>query len=99
MAGLCVGWPAREGHMSLRLPPAVTLHRDHYDDAALAELVDAYDKARDRRHRLPREEQRNPARFGYADFYGWSEDKARQAAQPEGGGFAPWLRRRGFSFD
>lgn len=99
VAGLCVGWPAREGHMSLRLPPAVTLHRDHYDDAALAELVDAYDKARDRRHRLPREEQRNPARFGYADFYGWSEDKARQAAQPEGGGFAPWLRRRGFSFD
>ncbi|MFZ3237010.1 MAG: nitroreductase family protein [Stellaceae bacterium] len=99
VAGLCVGWPAREGHMSLRLPPAVTLHRDHYDDAALAELVDAYDKARDRRHRLPREEQRNPARFGYTDFYGWSEDKARQAAQPEGGGFAPWLRRRGFSFD
>ena len=51
VAGLCVGWPAREGHISLRLPPAVTLHRDHYDDAALAELVDAYDRARDRRHR------------------------------------------------
>jgi nitroreductase len=99
VAGLCLGWPAGEGHLSLRLPPAVTLHRDVYDDAALAELIDAYDRARDRRHRLPRDEQRNPVRFGYADFYGWSEDKARQAAQPEGQAFPPWLRRRGFTFD
>jgi nitroreductase len=99
VAGLCLGWPAGEGYLSLRLPPAVTLHRDVYDDAALPELIDAYDRARDRRHRLPRDEQRNPARFGYADFYGWSEDKARQAAQPEGGAFPPWLRRRGFTFD
>lgn len=99
LAGLCLGWPAGEGHISLRLPPAVTLHRDRYDDAALPVLVDAYDKARDRRHRLPREEQRNPARFGYADFYGWSEDKARQAAQPEGAAFPFWLQRRGFTFD
>jgi len=99
VAGLCVGWPAGDGHISLRLPPAVTLHRDRYDDTALPGLVDAYDKARDARYRLPREEQRNPARFGYADFYGWSEDKARQAAQPEGGAFPPWLRGHGFSFD
>ena len=99
VAGLCVGWPAVEGHISLRLPPSVTVHRDRYDDAALVELVDAYDRARDRRYRLPREEQRNPARFGYADFYGWSEDKARQAAQPEGDAFPPWLRRHGFTFD
>jgi nitroreductase len=99
VAGLCVGWPAGEGYISLRLPPAVTVHSDRYDDAALPELVDAYDRARDRRHQLPREEQRNPARFGYADFYGWSEDKARQAAQPEGGAFPPWLRRHGFTFD
>jgi nitroreductase len=99
VAGLCVGWPAGEGHISLRLPPAVTVHCDRYDDVALPELVDVYDRARDRRHRLPREEQRNPARFGRADFYGWSEDKARQAAQPEGGAFPPWLRRHGFTFD
>jgi nitroreductase len=99
VAGLCVGWPANEGHISLRLPPAVTVHRDRYDDTALGDRVDAYDRARDRRHRLPREEQRNPSRFGYAEFYGWSEDKARQAAQPEGGAFPPWLRRHGFTFE
>ena len=41
-----------------------------------------------------------PDSFGYADFYGWSEDKARQAAaQSEGQSFAPHLRARGFSFD
>jgi nitroreductase len=99
VAGLCVGWPAGEGHISLRLPPAVTVHRNRYDDTALPELIDAYDRARDRRHSLPREQQRNPARFGDVDFYGWSEDKARQAAQPEGGAFPPWLRRHGFTFD
>ena len=99
VAGLCVGWPAVESHFSLRLPPTVTVHRDRYDGTALAELVGAYDRARDRRHRLPREEQRNPTRFGNADFYGWSEDKARQAARPEGGAFPPWLRRHGFTFD
>ena len=41
-----------------------------------------------------------PDTFGYADFYGWSEDKARQAAaQPEGQTFPSHLRARGFTFD
>jgi FMN reductase [NAD(P)H] len=99
VAGLCVGWPASQGHISLRLPPAVTVHVDAYDDAALADLVDAYDRRRDARHRLSREQQRAPQKFGYADFYGWSEDKARQAAQPEGDAFPPWLKQHGFTFD
>jgi hypothetical protein len=47
----------------------------------------------------PREQQRNPDKFGYADLYGWSEDKARQAAEPEGASFAAYLRAHGFSFD
>jgi hypothetical protein len=41
----------------------------------------------------------NPEKFGEAAFYGWSEDKTRQAAQPEGAAFPPWLRRHGFTFD
>jgi hypothetical protein len=48
---------------------------------------------------LPREQQRSPGLFGYAAFYGWSEDKARQAVQQEGQGFPIFLRRRGFSLD
>src|SRR5205807_7453890 len=42
VAGLCVGYPAAAGHVSMRLPLAVTVHRDRYDDAHLGAAVDAY---------------------------------------------------------
>jgi FMN reductase [NAD(P)H] len=99
VAGFCVGYPAAAGHISMRLPLEVSMHLDRYDDRRLGEAVDAYDRRRDARHSLPREQQRAPELFGYAAFYGWSEDKARQAAQPEGGSFPAYLRQRGFNFD
>ena len=99
VAGLCVGYPAATGYISMRLPLEVSVHTDRYDDHRLAELVDAYDRRRDARYSLPREQQRSPEIFGYASFYGWSEDKTRQAAQPEGASFALYLRSRGFTFD
>jgi FMN reductase [NAD(P)H] len=98
-AGLCVGYPAGEGYISVRLPPAVTVHTDTYDDSNLEKEIDAYDRRRAARHMTPREQQRDPQKFGYADFYGWSEDKARQAAEPEGASFAAYVRAHGFSFD
>jgi nitroreductase len=99
VAGLCVGYPAGKGYISMRLPPAVTVHTDAYDDGNLEREIDAYDRRRAARHMTPREQQRNPEKFGYADFYGWSEDKARQAAEPEGASFAAFVRAHGFSFD
>ncbi len=100
VAGLCLGYPAGEGYISMRLPLAVTLHTDRYDEATLADEIASYDRRRAARFATPREQQRAPDVFGYADFYGWSEDKARQAAaQPEGRGFAAHLRARGFSLD
>jgi nitroreductase len=99
VAGLCVGYPAGAGHISMRLPPAVTVHTDRYDDANLPTEIEGYDRRRAARHATPREQQRNPTKFGYADFYGWSEDKARQAAEPEGASFAAYVRGHGFSFD
>jgi FMN reductase [NAD(P)H] len=99
VAGLCLGWPAQEGHISLRLPLAATMHTDRYDDAQLAAQIDDYDRRRALRYTIPRAQQRAPERFGYAPFYGWSEDKARQAVDPEGAGFPAWLRARGFRFD
>jgi nitroreductase len=99
VAGLCVGYPAGAGHISMRLPPSVTVHTDRYDDTNLATEIESYDRRRAARHATPRERQRNPETFGYADFYGWSEDKARQAAEPEGASFAAYLRGHGFSFD
>jgi nitroreductase len=98
VAGLCVGYPAQEGYVSMRLPPEAVVHRDVFDDSGLAAAVDAYDRRRDARHSL-RDRQRDPARFGTAEFYGWSEDKARQAADPEGVGFAAWLKANGFTLD
>jgi nitroreductase len=99
VAGLCVGYPAIAGHISMRLPLEVTVHTDHYDDQPLAKAIDAYDLRRDTRYSLPREQQRSPETFGYASFYGWSEDKARQATQAEGQGFSSYQRARGFTFD
>jgi FMN reductase [NAD(P)H] len=99
VAGLCVGYPAIAGHVSMRLPLEVTVHNDHYEDQRLAEAIDTYDQRRDARYSLPREQQRSPEDFGYASFYGWSEDKARQATRAEGQGFSRYLRARGFTLD
>jgi FMN reductase [NAD(P)H] len=99
VTGLCVGHPALPGHISMRLPLEVTVHPDHYDERHLADGVDAYDRRRDARYSLPRAQQRSPEIFGYAPFYGWSEDKSRQATQPEGQSFPAYLRGRGFTFD
>jgi FMN reductase [NAD(P)H] len=99
VAGLCLGYPHGEGYVSLRLPRRLTTHRDHYDDSALAEAIDDYDRRRNAVHAIPREQQRSNAEFGETEFYGWSEDKARQAAKAEGAAFPPYLRSHGFSFD
>jgi FMN reductase [NAD(P)H] len=99
VAGLCVGYPAAAGHVSMRLPLEATVHMDLYDGQGLAEAVDAYDRRRDARYSLPPEQQRSPDVFGHASFYGWSEDKARQAAQPEGQTFPAFLRTHGFRLD
>jgi len=99
VAGLCVGYPLEAGHVSLRLPRTVTVHRDRYDDSALPEGIAQYDTRRDARHAIPAAQQRAPERYGAVDFYGWSEDKARQAAMPEGAAFPPYLKAHGFSFD
>ena len=99
VAGLCLGWPGDDGHISMRLPPAVTLHHDRYDDTAMPQLLAGYDVEREARHPTPPGKQRAPELFGTAAHYGWSEDKARQSAQGEGAAFPPWLRATGFTFD
>jgi len=99
VAGLCVGYPAATGHISMRLPPEVSLHIDRYDDSHLGDTVTAYDVRRDARYSIPPERQRRPEIFGHASLYGWSEDKVRQATQPEGKDFPAYLRAHGFTLD
>src|SRR6516225_9415303 len=81
VAGLCLGYPQAEGHVSLRLPRCITTHIDRYDDGALGPAIDDYDQRRHALHAIPREQQRSNAEFGEAAFYSWSEDKVRQAAK------------------
>jgi FMN reductase [NAD(P)H] len=99
VAGLCLGYPAAAGHISMRLPLDLTVHTDRYDDTHLDEGFDAYDRRRDARYSIPREQQRAPEVFGQAAFYGWSEDKARQATEPEGLAFSTYLRNHGFGME
>jgi nitroreductase/FMN reductase [NAD(P)H] len=96
VAGMCVGYPSQPGWISMRLPPSVTVHVDRYDDSDLPAQLADYDRRREARHATPKESQRFVERFGHAEPYGWSEDKARQYSVPERHNFGPHIRRHGF---
>jgi nitroreductase/FMN reductase [NAD(P)H] len=97
VAGLCLGWPAEAGGITPRLGLEVTLHQDRYGPGDLASQIDAYDRRRAQQR--PYRRQRDPARWGSADFYGWSEDKARQYAEPHRADFGAFVRAKGFRLD
>ena len=94
VAGMCVGWPAEQGYITARLGLDATLHQDRYSAGDVARKIDAYDRRRDRR--WPYRRQRAPERWGTAEFYGWSEDKARQYAEPLRADFGAFVRAKGF---
>ena len=97
LAGMALGWPVEQGVITPRLPLSLTLHEDRFDDGDLAGQIDAYDRRR--AQQLPYRRQRDTARFGNADFYGWSEDKARQYATPARTDFGAYVRKQGFCLD
>jgi nitroreductase len=96
-AGFCIGWPAGEGQISPRLPLSMTVHENCYQEGDLAAGLAAYDRRREAVQPYP--EQRDPARWGYADPYGWSEDKARQYAEPQRIDFSAFVRDKGFNLE
>jgi nitroreductase/FMN reductase [NAD(P)H] len=97
VAGMCVGWPSETGYISARLPLENTLHTDRHNEGDLAARIDAYDRRRAGIHRYANE--RDPARWGKAEFYGWSEDKARQYGVPQRIDFGTFVRGKGFCLD
>jgi nitroreductase/FMN reductase [NAD(P)H] len=99
VAGLCLGWPSRDGFVSMRLPTALTVHVDRYDDSNFAAEIDGYDRRRNARFSIPESEWREIERFGKPTVYGWSEDKARQVSTPERDDFGAFVRRQGFKLD
>jgi nitroreductase/FMN reductase [NAD(P)H] len=89
LAGLTLGFPEARNEPSPRLPPAVVVHRETYDDSGLAAALPAYDALRP------------PGKPRYPDVHGpkpvgctWSENAARQLSVPERANFRGWLASR-----
>src|SRR5262245_3224171 len=97
VAGMCLDWPAEEGRISPRLSLGTTVHEERFTDKNLDAAIDAYDRRR--AATLPYRCQREPERFGQSEFYGWSEDKARQYAVPLRADFGAFVRSKSFRLD
>jgi nitroreductase len=97
VAGMTVGWPAGEAALSPRLSLSTTVHEERFEEGDLAAEIDAYDRRRAATR--PYRNQRAVERFGAAEFYGWSEDKARQYAVPQRADFGAFVRAQGFHLD
>lgn len=95
VAGLCAGYPAEPGRITPRLPLEVTAHEDRYDESGVREKIDAYDRRRNAL--LPYRKQRYSDRYPRAEFYGWTEDKARQYSVAERADFGAFVRSKRFN--
>jgi nitroreductase/FMN reductase [NAD(P)H] len=93
VAGLCVGWPARPARIAPRLSLAATVHMNRFTQNQ-EQGIREYDS---RRGPLPR--QREPKRFGEKENYGWSDDKARQYADPQRDDWGAFVRSKRFRLD
>ena len=99
VAGMVAGHPARERKVTPRLPLDAFVHDGRYDDSAFEEWIASYDARRHAVLPLNPDRQRDPGRFGRTEFYGWSEDKARQVAVSEREGFGAFIRSKRFRLD
>lgn len=97
IAGLGLGKPERPNWVTLRLPLSHTVHRDRFKEEGIREAVEAYDKRR--REVAPYRTQRDVARFGEDPAYGWSEDKARQYAEPQRTDWGAFVKKKGFRLE
>ena len=99
VAGMVAGYPAKDRKVTPRLPLDAFVHDDRYDDGAFEEWIAGYDARRHAVLPLNPDRQRDPDRFGRAEFYGWSEDKARQVAVSEREEFGAFIRSKRFRLD
>jgi nitroreductase/FMN reductase [NAD(P)H] len=96
VAGLAVGWPVFRRPVSMRLPPSVVVHREHYDDSALEAELAGYDQRRNDREPVAASSLKNNDVYPPRDGVGWSENAARQLSVPERFGFSTYLKTKGF---
>ncbi len=93
-AGLCLGYPAEQPAISVRLPARVMVHKNRYDASILAGEIANYDQRRSLRNRFNR--QRQVDKYGHASKYSWSIDKARQTSNADRLSFSKHVRKHGF---
>jgi nitroreductase/FMN reductase [NAD(P)H] len=96
VAGLTVGWPARPPRISPRLSLGATVHENRFG-ADQAGGIREYDRRRAAVQPFAR--QREPGRWGEKPDYGWSDDKARQYAEPQRSDWGAFVRAKGFCLD
>jgi len=97
VAGLCVGWPTEAAEITPRLSLHTTVVENGYVQRDIVREIDAYDRRRAAFR--PYRRQRDIERWGEEQFYGWSEDKARQYAEPARAEFGSFVRSKGFCLD
>jgi nitroreductase len=97
IAGLTLGWPEAFEPFSPRLALTATVHEGRYDAGRADQELDAYDERRIRDR--PYRRQRQVERFGEAERYGWTEDKARQYSDPQRADFGAFVRSKRFRMD
>lgn len=96
VAGLCVGWPAHQSSISMRLPTTTTVKINSYTDENLIEEISDYDTRREETEKTPPGQQRYVKEFGVSSNYGWSENRTRQYAKPAREDFGTFIRKQGF---
>ncbi len=96
VAGLCVGWPAKEGRISLRLPPNLVVHTDRYDESRFEEELKGYDRRRHEHTPIAPERQMYKKKYGVADYYPWSDNVSRRLANRERPEVGAFVRTHGF---
>lgn len=93
--GLCVGHPSDDPWISQRLPMALTVNTNTYNDDHLIAEIEGYDRRRGAANPISR--QRDTEAFGTKENYGWSDDKARQTSHTDRLSFTRYIRKAGFS--
>lgn len=97
IAGLTLGWPARDAIAAVRLPPSVTVHYETYDDGKLESEIGGYDERAHARKPISIGGQRHKDVYGQLEKCTWSDNVTRQLSRPERAGFAAFLKSRGIN--
>jgi FMN reductase (NADPH) len=96
IAGMTLGFPAREMRLRPRLPLAAVLHWERYSNAHEDESLLAYDQEMAATGIYDNRQVPVPGRAGEMEAYGWLEHSARRVTQPQRAHLREVLREQGF---